>query len=140
MISGVRGATLSIDTGSGDVEVHDTDVSELAVDTGSGGVTLDGIHAPRVTVDTGSGDVEAELVAAFEAVSIETGSGEVLVHVPHETGAMVSLETGSGGLDVDLPVTNLHRDHGELRARIGDGHGRIDVETGSGGIRIAGRE
>jgi len=58
---------------------------------------------------------------------------------PHGAGATLNLEAGSGGIDVDLPITNLRRDHGELRGRVGDGRGTVLIETGSGGIHIGSR-
>jgi len=139
VVKNVKGGPLSIDTGSGDVTASDIEVPELMSDTGSGTVTFERLRSPRVKLETGSGDIEAELLAPIDAVTIETGSGEVTLRVPKDAGAKIALETGSGGLDVDMPVTMLHREQGELRAQIGDGRGRIDVETGSGGIRIATR-
>jgi hypothetical protein len=127
--SDTRGG-LSIDTGSGDVRVARAD-GAVSIDTGSGSVSAHEVHGGDLVVDTGSGDVDAS--------AIDAGSGGVKVTLPREIGAMLSLETGSGGLDVDLPLTSMHRDHGELRGQLGDGRGRIVIETGSGGIHIAGR-
>jgi hypothetical protein len=36
-------------------------------------------------------------------------------------------------------VSHLRREHGYLRGTIGDGRGRIEVETGSGSVRLASR-
>jgi len=135
-VNNIKGGALAIDTGSGDVTASDIDVPELMSDTGSGTVSFERIRSPRVKLETGSGDIEADFIAPIDAVTVETGSGEVTLRVPKDTGAKVALETGSGGLDLNMPVTMLHREQGELRAQIGDGRGRIDVETGSGGIRI----
>ena len=135
----VSGGPLSIDTGSGGVEASALDVSTLSVDTGSGHVELSEVTANSMHVDTGSGGVAVALRRAFDELNIDTGSGAVEVTMPRDTGAMLALEAGSGGLDVDLPMTNVRRDHGELHGQIGDGKGRIVIETGAGGIHIAGR-
>jgi lia operon protein LiaG len=134
-----RGGNLVIDTGSGDVDASAIDTPMLSVDTGSGHVELDGVSARSVHIDTGSGGVTVGLRSIVEELNIDSGSGSVEVQMPRETGAMLSLQTGSGGLDVDMPLTNLRRDHGELYGQMGDGKGRIVIETGSGGIHIGGR-
>lgn len=135
----VHGGDLVIDTGSGSVDASAIDAPMLSVDTGSGRVDLDEVKAQTVHVDTGSGGVSLGLRSIIDEISIDSGSGSVEVSLPRDTGAMLSLETGSGGLAVDLPLRTLHRDHGELHGQMGDGRGRIVIETGSGGIHISGR-
>lgn len=137
-VDDVKGGALSIDTGSGGVDATQLDVSSLSVDTGSGHVDLDEVKCSRVHVDTGSGGVSLGLTSDVEDVNIEAGSGEVELYLPKTAGAMLSLETGSGDMDVDLPLSHLRRDDGAMRAQMGDGEGRIVIETGSGGIRIQG--
>ena len=134
----VRGGPLSIDTGSGGVEASVLDVPKLSVDTGSGRVELGEVIAASVHIDTGSGGVAVGLLKAIDELDVDTGSGGVEVRMPRDAGAMLALEAGSGSLDVDLPMTSVHRDQGELRGQVGDGRGRIVIETGSGGIRVAG--
>jgi DUF4097 and DUF4098 domain-containing protein YvlB len=48
----------------------------------------------------------------------------------------VEIETSSGDIETDFPlqVTRHSRDH--LMGRIGDGNGRIAIETGSGEVRL----
>jgi DUF4097 and DUF4098 domain-containing protein YvlB len=88
-----------------------------------------------VDLDTGSGGVRVRNVKG-SVLRIDTGSGSVTLSVPESLGAELTAETGSGGVDFDFPVTLLKRDHGFLRARIGDGQGRIAIESGSGEIRV----
>lgn len=56
--------------------------------------------------------------------------------VPADFGAEVEIETGSGGIHTDLPIrtTEVERDY--IRGRIGDGRGRVAIETGSGSVTI----
>ena len=70
-------------------------------------------------------------------LDIDTGSGSVTVWLPEGVGAQVDLETGSGGIDLDFPVQirRVERDH--VEGSIGDGEGRIRIETGSGRVRLA---
>jgi DUF4097 and DUF4098 domain-containing protein YvlB len=135
-ILGAHGPRVGIDTGSGSVEARDVRTDDLIVDTGSGRVTLVGVEADRVRVDTGSGGVMVGLTRDVESLRVDTGSGAVTLRVPDGFSAELEVDTGSGGIDSEVPLTLIHKDHGELRARIGDGRGRVVIDTGSGGVRI----
>jgi len=60
----------------------------------------------------------------------------VAITAPANLSADLVMDTASGDIDTDFPlaVTRTARDH--LRGRVGDGKGKISVETGSGGIRL----
>jgi hypothetical protein len=49
---------------------------------------------------------------------------------------MVDIETGSGGIETDLPLEVTRWGNDRVSGRIGDGQGQIDIETGSGRVRI----
>jgi lia operon protein LiaG len=67
---------------------------------------------------------------------VETGSGDVTLKMPPTLGAEVDIETSSGDIETDfeVAVTRHARDH--MTGRIGDGRGKIAIETGSGGIKL----
>jgi hypothetical protein len=132
-----RGASgiLNLDTGSGNVTVDGAD-GDVSIDTGSGNVEARSVRAPALSVDTGSGDVTVSNAEARE-VEIDTGSGGVTVSVPADYAGDVRLETGSGRMATELPITLLRRSDDEIVGRIGEGgSARIEIETGSGDIRI----
>jgi hypothetical protein len=57
--------------------------------------------------------------------------------VPPTIGAEVELDTGSGEFDLGgltIQVRRLEEDH--ITGTIGDGKGRLSVETGSGNVRL----
>ena len=135
-IDGVHGETLDIDTGSGGVHGHDVDSRMLKVDVGSGGIMLDRLSSPRVTVDAGSGRTDLSFTQVVQDLSVDAGSGGVTVRLPAAQGADVDIETGSGGIDSDFPVQTNRLNRDRLRGQIGDGRGRIKIESGSGGIRL----
>jgi DUF4097 and DUF4098 domain-containing protein YvlB len=135
-IAGFEG-NLSVDTGSGDV-VLGMARGETSVDTGSGNVVVHRLIG-NGTVDTGSGDVLVENVSAGK-LSVDTGSGNVIVR-QGETGRLVA-DTGSG--DIHLSGIDLE----ELTAETGSGNvtiqsplvraRHISAETGSGDVTIQG--
>lgn len=135
-LSDIRGRSVSIDTGSGEVTASDVRSGQLSVETGSGNIQVTGLTAPHVSLETGSGSVTADLSGEVWDVDVETGSGDVTLKVPPTLGAEVDIETASGEIETDfaIEVTRHSRDH--MTGRIGDGRGKIDIETGSGGIRL----
>jgi hypothetical protein len=107
-----RAGWTAVRTGSGDVRVTAVD-GEADVTTGSGTLDL-GPVTGRARLRTGSGGVR--LAAAGGPTEIKAGSGEVAVGA---VAADLGVRTGSG----DIAVA-------DARA------GRIDLTSGSGGMRI----
>lgn len=145
--------TLTVDTGSGKVEIASYD-GNLVVDTGSGDVVL-GSARGETSVDTGSGDVVVRRLVGngkmdtgsgdvtVEQVSagrlyVDTGSGDVTVR--GGSASRVIADTGSGTVSVDgVELEELEADTGSgdvlIRSSL-DQAKRISAETGSGDIEI----
>lgn len=135
-VTRVKGGVLRVDTGSGGVTGDGIEVTRLDVDVGSGAILLRGVRAHDVRLDSGSGDVDAALASNVRSMVIDTGSGGVTLRVPSTVGAELDVETGSGGIETELPITIRRHARDHLSGRIGDGEGRIRIDTGSGGVRI----
>jgi DUF4097 and DUF4098 domain-containing protein YvlB len=135
-LTDVTSAALSIDTGSGDVTVSGASADVTSVDTGSGSIRYAGRSARTASFDTGSGDVTIDLAEDPGDISVDTGSGDVVLRLPANTGAQLALETSSGDIDTEFPVQVTRTGDDELRGTIGDGKGRIHVESGSGSVQL----
>jgi hypothetical protein len=135
-ISDVRGRDIDVDTGSGSVRGYGLEGDLVNVDTGSGSIELEAVSAVDVILETGSGSIEIELLTDVDRLDADTGSGSVTVHAPAGLGAEMEIETGSGGIDLDFPVEvrTVQRDH--VVGTIGDGRGEINIDTGSGSVRL----
>ena len=136
-VAGAQGPSLKLATGSGNVTISDGKAELLTVETGSGSIDVTGSSGDDVSFNTGSGNVDVTLVATFRSLSVETGSGDVTLRVPPTVGAQVDLDTGSGDIDLGgltLQVRRIEHDH--VSGTLGDGKGRLSVETGSGNVRL----
>jgi lia operon protein LiaG len=135
-VSGFSGGELTIDTGSGGVTGTNIKASEIQIETGSGDIELTAATSPVVMLETGSGRVGADLRGPLRELAVETGSGDVSVRAPASLAAQVEIETASGGIETDfqLQVTRHSRDH--MVGQIGNGTGRVAIETGSGDVRL----
>ena len=127
---------MKLDTGSGGLSGGSITADELYVDVGSGSIRLGDVKASRVKLDAGSGGIEVSLTSAVKSLDVDAGSGGVTLTLPASVSAEVDIETGSGGIDTDfaVQVTRMERHH--LRGKIGDGAGRIHIESGSGSVRL----
>jgi hypothetical protein len=135
-VDGIRGNELSMDSGSGSMTVNNVDVKTLKADVGSGGLKLGRVKASVVRVDVGSGGVDVDMASAVEELVIDGGSGGVTVRLPATQGADVDIETGSGGIESDFAVQTTRFGRNHLRGQIGNGRGRIRIESGSGRVRL----
>jgi lia operon protein LiaG len=137
-VSDVRGTSLTVGTGSGGVEAADVQVARAELHTGSGGITARSFAAPDLEANAGSGRVELGLTSDVRSLNIRTGSGGVRVRMPQNVGATIDIDTGSGGIDTEgfEVVTQRHR-RNHLSGKIGNGAGRIEISTGSGGVRLS---
>jgi len=135
-VSRVQGGELHVDTGSGGVTGGTIGASDVVVDTGSGHIALTAVASRNVALDTGSGGVELELTTDVDNLTIDTGSGSVRVSVPEGLGAGLDVQTGSGGINFDVPVTVTRSRRNHVVGSIGDGRGTIEIDTGSGSVRI----
>jgi len=135
-INGVHGGELMLDTGSGDVRATKVDVDALDADTGSGDVTLQQVSAQRIHLDTGSGSVELELTDDAREIWCDTGSGSLTLRVPSNFGAEFEIEASSGSIDLDVAHEAFEIDRDRVRGKIGDGHGRMKIDSGSGDVHI----
>ncbi|MGH9745651.1 MAG: DUF4097 family beta strand repeat-containing protein [Candidatus Acidiferrales bacterium] len=122
--------------GSGDIQIVQP-AQSVEASTGSGSITVSQVSAD-LRVRTTSGDVKVDgnpLTTAYWEV--RSSSGTVLLHVPGTANFRFYARTSSGDIDTQIPIvmegtTGKH----ELRARLGDGKARVEIETSSGKISL----
>ena len=120
-------------TGSGGIRIEgpEADVRALA---GSGGIRLTGVRGPVVArVGSGGIRIEGKPVAGWD---LRTGSGGVRMTVAADTPFTLDAQAGSGGIHSDQPVAATVQTRNRLQGNVRGGGPRVQVETGSGGIRI----
>lgn len=155
--------TVSVQTGSGDVDARAVSADVLAIATGSGDVGVSELSVNgAVTLSTGSGDISLLNVTAGGDAALSTGSGDTALsglvcdHVAAESGSgdisfdaldaqELSLNTGSGDISGSLPYptqsytvysSTLSGDS-NLPERWSGGARTLRVETGSGDIWVS---
>lgn len=149
-------ARLKVSSVSGDVEIQSAaprailesvsgDIvarglsGEIDLETVSGDARIEAGEVDRLDVSTVSGSLEVLATprgaATFKG---ETMSGELTLRLPAELSARIAAETFSGGIRSDFGSVD-EAEHGpgkRLRATVGDGAARIELETFSGDLEI----
>jgi DUF4097 and DUF4098 domain-containing protein YvlB len=133
-----------INTISGDIKLTDVR-GNVDVATVSGDIDMHGISAKTVRARTTSGDVTYEgIIDPAGRYELTTHSGDVVMRIPREASAQLTVSTWSGGINSDFPITLKPGEHGiglanakRFTFQIGAGASRITAETFSGDITIS---
>ena len=142
VVTGVKGDT-RITTVSGSVELTGAR-GDMEIESVSGDIDLRDVIAKQVRMHTTSGDVSfaGQIIEAGRYEFI-THSGEIVLTVPSDIGAELSVSTFSGGIESDFPITLKVGEHGigtsqakRLNFTVGRGTARISAETFSGDITL----
>jgi DUF4097 and DUF4098 domain-containing protein YvlB len=131
------GGSISAETGSGNLRLSQSAPGAVKVTTGSGTAQLSHIRG-SLRAQTGSGGISAEGEPTGDWV-LHAGSGDLTVRLPSTAGFDLNARSGSGEISTnnEHPVTiegTVGRH--ELRGKVRGGGVRLDLETGSGNIRI----
>lgn len=122
-------------TGSGHLVLEQSAPGSVRAETGSGGLELHNVRG-SLQAQAGSGTIKAEGEATGQW-SLHTGSGTVELRFPQNASFDLTAHTGSGSINVSLPITvqgTLGRK--DIRGKVGGGGVPVEVQTGSGDIRI----
>lgn len=133
-----RGDSASFETSSGDVRVRTMDVGRLEMHSSSGDFKIQDCDAAEITAHTGSGDISVESRGTrLAGVRVSTGSGDVVLRLPHDASFDAKASLSSGDMHVGFSDGTATTHRGEVVAyRRGSGGTKIDVETGSGNLSI----
>ncbi|MEO7102929.1 MAG: DUF4097 family beta strand repeat-containing protein [Gemmatimonadaceae bacterium] len=154
------GSGLSVEGVSGNVtvanvggEAHVENVSgrisvtgvggSASVETVSGGITLNGVAGSSIHATSVSGDLDfAGPVGGSARYNFETHSGRTNLRIAGNANAAIRVETFSGSVSNDYPGAVKRRtsdddDTSSVDFIIGQGQGRLHVETFSGSVHIS---
>ena len=142
VVTGVKGET-RISTVSGGIELTGAR-GDMEIESVSGDVDLRDVAVKQVRAHTTSGDVSfVGQIIDGGRYEFNTHSGEVVLSLPGEIGAQLSVSTFNGGIESDFPITLIAGEHGigssqakRLNFTVGRVTARISAETFSGDITL----
>ena len=113
--------------------------SEVKLQTISGRIQADGGPWKKLTLSTVSGNVQLTGALATDGnIGIDSMSGDVQLQLPASTSGNLHASSFSGNLrsDFGTPKEPEHGPGSSLDVHLGDGRGKINVETFSGDLRV----
>lgn len=131
---------IKVSSVSGDLRVTDAGGGAIALETVSGDIHLDAGIVTRLGVESvsGSADARVRALAADGSIKGETLSGTLTVALPADTSASLHISTFSGA--IHSAVGEVKREKygpgASLEAHMGEGRGKIELESFSGGVRF----
>lgn len=129
---------VSLQTVSGDILAPNVG-EEAELQTVSGRIRVNGGPWRKLNLSTVSGDVQlGGSLAANGNFDVDSMSGDVQVVVPGNLSAIIHASTFSGDLRSDFGTVQKveHGPGSELRATVGGGGAKMNIETFSGDLRI----
>ncbi len=123
-------------TGSGDLSIS-TPGAAVIVDTSGGDVTMTHV-SDDLRVHTSSGNITVDgNPGEPDYWDLHTSSGDVVLHLPSNPSFRLEARTGSGEIEATMPLTlDGSASKHEMRARVGDGKARVEIQTSSGNINL----
>lgn len=122
-------------SGSGRIRIAYAGAGDGEFSTGSGGITVLGLQG-RLRAHAGSGSINVEGRPTGDW-SIDSGSGGITLRLPADAAFDLSARSSSGGIHTTHPIEargQLSRN--SLQGRVRGGGPRLEVSTGSGGVRL----
>jgi hypothetical protein len=113
--------------------------SDVKLQTISGRIQAAGGPWRKLTLSTVSGDVQLTGGLTVDgSLGIDSMSGDVQLQLPANTSGNLHASSFSGNLrsDFGTPKEPEHGPGSSLEVRLGDGRGKINVETFSGDLRV----
>lgn len=134
-LSAVRGE-IRAQAGSGEMQIEQPKNTVIA-SAGSGSIRVTDA-SPDLRLRTASGNITIDgNPGASNYWDIHASSGSVTLQVPPAASFRLYARSSSGDIDAAIPIVmeGTAGKH-ELRARIGDGKARVEIETSSGSIAL----
>ena len=116
---------------SGDIRAEGLKAKALKAESVSGCITLRTEDAEEIAADTTSGSIALELTGSIGQVRLNSVSGTIAAALPEQPGFTARISTVSGRTENELPMVRKGEEY-----TCGDGSGRVEIATVSGGIQI----
>ncbi|MCA1057037.1 DUF4097 domain-containing protein [Rossellomorea aquimaris] len=145
---------LTVEMGSGDLDLSNLDTAVFKHKGSSGDVTIDELKTLDGKVDLSSGDVDimnyegplsgdvssGRLTVMMKSltgdVSFDVSSGDVDLDLPDDASFTLNGHASSGNVSTSFPLKDRKKEDGDLSGKAGTGEYRIDASVSSGSVEI----
>jgi hypothetical protein len=134
-VRGLRGE-LTAETHNGEIVVENHE-GKMVVESHNGEIRAVST-ASDFDVTTHNGDIHLNVGEASDRITgqVETHNGEVRVKLPAEASAQLDASTHNGGITCRHALSDVSSSRRELRGRLGQGAGKVNITSHNGSIVI----
>ncbi|WP_342429749.1 DUF4097 domain-containing protein [Neobacillus sp. FSL H8-0543] len=145
---------LTLDIGSGNVDLSNLKVNQFQHDGSSGNVNIDTLTTQKGSFDLSSGNLdikhysgplEADVSSGrlkiqmdelTDTIEIDVSSGNVELDLPESADFVLNGEVSSGKISSDFPLTTNGSDKKNINGIHGSGKYEIEISVSSGNVEI----
>jgi len=136
----LKGNSINLHSDSGSVNVTTASASTIAVSTSYGRINCQEITTGDLTAKSGSGNIDiacSQSTPLEIAAEVATSYGSIDFASPPDFSGQVDLKTSYGSIRTDLLITIAGEiTKKRIQGKIGDGKGKLCLQTSSGSIKI----
>jgi lia operon protein LiaG len=145
---------LTVDIGSGDMNLQNLVVQHFNHDVSSGNVNIDSLQTKTGILDVSSGNLAIKhYIGALDAdvssgrltiqmdelsdtIKLDVSSGDAGLDLPDNADFTLNADVSSGNVSCDFPLTSKELNKKKISGTHGTGKYKIDLEVSSGNLNI----
>lgn len=136
----LAGDSIDLHSGNGSVEVDGAEAKTLNASSSYGRIAATGIATATLKAESGNGSVNVSCAPAAPAdlnAQLKSSYGSIEFTAPQQFAGEVYLHASYGAIHTALPITTSGElTKKEIVGRIGEGTGKIHLESGSGSVEL----
>jgi DUF4097 and DUF4098 domain-containing protein YvlB len=136
----LKGKSIKLHSGSGSINLTESSADTTNISTSYGRITCRQITTNNITAKSGSGNLDitcSDSTPAQIVADLVTSYGSIDFTAPQNFTGQVDLSTSYGSIRTGRPITiNGEISKKKLEGTIGEGNGKLHMQTGSGSINL----
>lgn len=126
---------LSLEAGSGNIQIEKVKSKEAVIDVHSGNVDVKKF-AGQLKADVSSGNLKVEFDRLQDSVQTDVSSGHLTLKLPENADFTLDSHISSGKISSDFPLKHKVESKNKLKGVHGNGKHQLELSVSSGRIQI----
>jgi hypothetical protein len=137
VVTDQRGGVVHLTTENGRVELHGVEAPSVDIGSEDGRIVFDRVRADRVAISAGAGRIDIAS-SVLRGGKLQSGNGRIRLAIDPTSNVTVSARATAGKVTVVPPLMAVRSgdDAAPAAIRVGNGSGRLDVDSADGSITV----
>jgi DUF4097 and DUF4098 domain-containing protein YvlB len=136
----LKGKSIKLHSGSGSIDITESSTDTTNLSSSYGRITCRQITTNEITAKSGSGNLDiicSDSMPDEIVADLVTSYGSIDFTAPQNFAGQVDMSTGYGSIKTGRPITiNGEISKKKLKGTIGEGNGKLHMQTSSGSINL----